>query len=278
MQSKKEPDLYIDLDKNIRESNSNFLKKLPQFAINLLKRIVKQRQFNELLTTLGDVKGNAFLNGTLREMNITVVIHGKENLPDNGRCIFAANHPFGVIDGLILTHTVSTKYGTLRAIANDAFKLIPQLSEFITDVNVYGATSKEKINALNAIYDSEYPITHFPAGEVSRYYYGKIQDAIWHKSFIKKAVESKRDIVPFYFHGANSKLFYFVFRLRKLLRIQLNIELMLLPREFFKKKNQTIELSIGKPISYTTFDKSKSHQEWANEVRKSLYQLAVKQK
>jgi putative hemolysin len=273
MQHKIEPDLYIDLDKNIRESNSAFLKKMPQFVINLLKRIVMQQEFNVLLTSLGDVKGNAFLNGTLQKLNITVKIHGIENLPENGRCIFAANHPFGVIDGLILTHTVSTKYGTLRAIANDAFNLIPQLNEFITDVNVYGTSSKEKISALNAIYDSAHAITHFPSGEVSRVYDGKVQDTIWQKSFIKKAVESKRDIVPFHFHGENSKLFYFLFKIRKSLGLKMNIELMLLPREFFNKKNQTIELTIGKPIAYTTFDKSKSHQEWANHVKESVYGL-----
>lgn len=267
--------LFIDLDKNIRESDSALLKRLPKFIVKTLKRIVCQDELNNVLTKYKDDVGLDFLNSMLDDFKLDLRVTGKENLPENGRCFFAANHPFGILDGMLLTHTVATKYGKLSAIANDAFMLIPHLKPFITEVNVYGKSSKERIAVLNDLYASDLPITHFPAGEVSRVYHGKIQDAPWQKSFIKKAIEHKRDIVPLHFEGENSRLFYRIFKIRRALGLKMNLELMLLPREFFKKRNETIRLHIGKPIPYTRFTKDRSHEEWAQILRSEVYALTV---
>ena len=268
------PPLYIDLDKNIQESNSALLKGMPKPLIRLLKNIILQDKLNATLHKYRNDVGLDFLNKMIEELNLKLEISGLENLPENGRCFFTANHPFGILDGLILTHTVASKYGNLTAIANDAFMLIPQLRPFITEVNVYGSSSKDRIRALNEMYGSELPITHFPAGEVSRVYNNDIQDAPWQKSFIKKAVQHKRDIVPIHFSGKNSKLFYRIFKLRRTMGIDMNIELMLLPREFFKMRNKTIHVHIGKPISYQRFSSEHSHEEWAQDVRAEVYELA----
>jgi putative hemolysin len=120
------------------------------------------------------------------------------------------------------------------------------------------------------------PITHFPAGEVSRRYNGKVQDSEWQKSFITKAVSTGRDIVPFHFYGRNSNLFHIINIVRKLFGIKLNIELMLLPREMFRMKNKTIRVVIGEPVKYQSFDKSLSHLEWAQKVRSGVYELGNK--
>jgi putative hemolysin len=265
---------YVDLEKSIRESDSKLLKKLPRFVINRLKKVIHQEELNVLLTKNNNVSGLAFLSAVIKDMNLTVEVYGKENLPENGRCFFAANHPFGILDGLLLTHTVASAYGQLTAIANDAFMLIPQLRPFITEVNVYGSSGKERIRVLNKMYASELPITHFPAGEVSRVYNHQIQDAPWQKSFIKKAIENQRNIVPIYFEGVNSKLFYTIFKMRRALGIDLNLELILLPREFFKKRNQTIKVHIGKPVAHTMFTPERTHEAWAQYVRATVYALA----
>ena len=100
----------------------------------------------------------------------------KENLPENGKCFFAANHPLGVIDGLVLTNMVAEKYGDLRAIANDAFMFAPHMRPLVAAVNVFGRSSREYLTALEDVYNSDIPITHFPAGLVSRRFNGKVQD------------------------------------------------------------------------------------------------------
>ena len=264
---------YIDIVKIIGESDSELLNKLPGFVVKWIAKIIKQDELNLILGRYADYIGVEFLIKIIEEFNLKLEIEGQENLPENGKCFFAANHPFGVIDGLVLTLTVSKKYGSLKAIANDAFMFVPQLHPLIAAVNVFERSSKEYVKALGDIYNSEIPITHFPAGEVSRRYKGKVQDSAWQKSFITKAISSKRDIVPFYFCGRNSRLFYLVYMVRQLFGIKINIELLLLPREMFRKRNKTIKVKIGKPIRYQMFDESLSHRDWAQKVRSHVYEL-----
>lgn len=264
---------YIDIVKIIGESDSELLNKLPGFVVKWIAKIVRQDELNLILGRYPDYIGVEFLIKIIEEFNLKLEIEGQENLPENGKCFFAANHPFGVIDGLVLTLTVSKKYGSLKAIANDAFMFVPQLHPLIAAVNVFERSSKEYVKALADIYNSEIPITHFPAGEVSRRYNGKVQDSAWQKSFITKAISSKRDIVPFYFCGRNSRLFYMVYMVRQLFGIKINIELLLLPREMFRKRNKTIKVKIGKPIRYQMFDESLSHRDWAQKVRSHVYKL-----
>lgn len=264
---------FIDLDKNFKESKSKILQNMPGFLVSLFKIIIKQKELNHILTKYEQDVGVPFLTSIIKEFNISLDVAGLENLPENGRCIFVSNHPFGLADGLALTKTVSDKYGAFKAIANDAFMLIPQMRPVTAVVNVYGQTSRAYVLALDEVYASDVPMTHFPAGEVSRYYHDKIEDAEWQKSMITKAIDHKRDIVPFFIGGSNSKLFHTIFRMRKFLRIKANIELALLPRELFNKQDKTINIWIGRPIPWQSFDKSKTHKEWAQAIRKFVYGL-----
>ncbi|MDD2289489.1 MAG: 1-acyl-sn-glycerol-3-phosphate acyltransferase [Bacteroidales bacterium] len=264
---------YIDIEKTIRESNSELLARIPPYAIKWIQSIVKQDEINHILNKYSGYSGKEFLDKIIKEFNVTIEVEGKENLPENGKCFFVANHPYGILDGLILTYIVSGKYGRLKAIANDAFMLIPQLHPFIAAVNVYDRSSKAYIKALDDTIAMDIPITHFPAGEVSRVYDKKIQDTAWHKSFIKKAISSDRAIIPIYICGRNSVLFYTVFLFRRLFHIEVNLELMLLPREIFKKRNKTVKVIIGEPIPHQMFVKTTSHRDWAQEVRSRVYNL-----
>jgi putative hemolysin len=264
---------YINIEKQIKESNSLFLKRLPHFVIRLLAIIIKQDEINRILTKYSDFEGPDFLPKLIGELNIHIEIEGAENLPDNGKCFFVANHPFGFIDGLVLTNTVAEKYGEFKGIGNEMFMMVPHLRPVIAAVNVFGTNPREYLVELEKVFRSDIPITHFPAGVVSRIINGKIVDSEWQKSFISKAVSCKRDVVPFYFSGRNSFFFYFVFMFRKIFRIRTNLELALLPHEIFTKKNKTIKVKIGKPISYETFDKSLTHIEWAQYVKDQVYYL-----
>ena len=264
---------YIDIEKIITDSNSKFLKKIPRFLIKLITRIIQQDELNRILNKYSDYEGIDFLPKMIEEFNLELQIEGKENLPENGKCFFVANHPFGIIDGLIITRIVSEKYGPLKAIGNDAFAFIPQLRPLIATVNVFRQSSKEYVKALDETFKSDIPITHFPAGEVSRRYKWKVEDTVWQKSFISKSIANQRDIVPIFFYGKNSPLFYFIHRIRRIFGIKLFIELILLPREMFKKRNKKIKVRIGKPISYKMFDHSLTHNNWAKKVRSLVYEL-----
>ena len=264
---------HIDLARTIEEGNSKFLKSLPHFVVDRLIKIIRQNEINHIINKYEAYPAAEFLPRIIEEFNLKLEIEGKENLPENGKCFFVANHPFGLLDGLVLTYIVSQKYGSLKAIANDSFMFIPQLRPYVAAVNVFGKSSRDYLNAINETYNSSEPITHFPAGIVSRLVRGKVRDLPWKKSFISKAVSSERDVVPIYFSGRNSRLFYAIFLFRKIFGIKMVIELMLLPGEIFRKKNSTVKVIIGKAISYKVFDNSKSSMDWAQLVRSYVYSL-----
>jgi putative hemolysin len=255
----------------IKTSDSKFLKSLPGFAIRIIAKIIKQTELNQIIDTYSAYEGVDLLPKLIEEFNIKIELEGKENLPDNGRCVFVANHPFGLLDGLILTNIVGEKYGNLKAIGNEAFMFIPILRPIIANVNVFAKNRRKHLIELEKVYASDIPITHFPYGFVSRIDKFKIQDKYWNKSFVTKAISNQRDVVPIRFYGRNSNLFYAIYIFRQIFRIKTNLELMLLPRELFRKRGKTIKVKIIRPIHYQEFNNSLSHWEWAQNVRSSVY-------
>ncbi|MEA5006793.1 hypothetical protein SDC9_90823 [bioreactor metagenome] len=264
---------YIDIRKILAASGSKMLGSLPDFITRIIARIICEEEMNRIMNKYSDKIGNEFLPEVIKELEIKVEITGIENLPENGRCFFVANHPFGILDGLILTRIITRKYGSVKAIANEAFLYVPQLRPFIAAVNVFNGSSRDYLQALEEVYRQDVPISHFPSGEVSRRYHRKFQDCDWQKSFITKSISSQRDVVPIRFEGRNSNLFFFIYIFRNLFGIKANIELILLPGELFRKKGQTIRVTIGKPIPWQTFDRTHSHFEWAQIVKTIVYSM-----
>ena len=187
---------YINIQKLIKESDSKKLKRMPLFMVWLIEVIIRQNEINRILNKYAGYEGVDFLPKIIEELNIKLEIEGKENLPENGKCFFVANHPFGFVDGLILTNAVAQKYGNFRAIGNEVFTLVPHIKPIVAAVNVFGTNPRRYLLELESVFASDLPITHFPAGLVSRVRKGKIEDSHWEKSFITKAVEHKRDVVP----------------------------------------------------------------------------------
>ena len=68
-----------------------------------------------------------------------------------------------------------------------------------------------------------------------------------------------------------SDLFYNIASIRRLLHMKSNLEMFLLPHEMFNKTGSNIKVVFGSPIAFTTFDRNRTHLEWAQQVRKLVY-------
>ena len=112
-----------------------------------------------------------------------------------------------------------------------------------------------------------------PAGLCSRQQDdGQIRDIAWHKFFIKKSIQYKRDVVPVHFLGENSPRFYRVARFCKKWHLP-NLAKPLLPDEMYRSQGKTYAVRIGKPIPWQTFDKTRTPDEWAQWVKDQVYSL-----
>ena len=263
----------IDIEKAINTGNSRFLKSLPKFIVRMIIKIAEEEAFNRVIYNNREKTGVPFINGLLHDLNVKVEIIGLENIPASGRFIFVANHPVGGMDAMAIHNMIYRYFQSIVSPANELLKIIPNLRPLILGVNVFGKTNRETAKLLNELYESDTQIIMFAAGEVSRRTKGKISDITWQKSFISKAIQHKRDIIPCFISGKNSNLFYFVANLRKFLGIKLYVESMLLPREMMKQKNSTVTIYVGKLISYQTLTDELTHAEWAEKVKEIVYSI-----
>lgn len=265
----------IDIERILKDKTSRHYNKIPRFLINWLKRTLHQDDINGILDRNQGLEGVDFMHALVdKEFNITLKIKGEENIPAEGRFVFASNHPLGGLDGICLSSFLGEKYqGKIQYLVNDVLYYIDPLKPIFVPINKYGSQAKGSARAINEAYASDHQMITFPAGLCSRKQKGVIRDLAWLKNFIIKAVEYKRDIIPVHFAGRNSNFFYNISNLRKAFGIKFNIELIYLPDEMFKNSGHTFTITFGKPISWQMFDKSKTPAEWAQYVKEVVYSI-----
>lgn len=266
--------LQIDVDQVLATKAPALAKKLPRFVISFLKKLIHQEDINEFLRFAADKKGVDFATTLIQYLGVSITVEGLDQLPKDKAYIFASNHPLGGLDGVALTSFVGEQFDhSVRFVVNDILMAIENFEPIFVPINKHGSQSKGAIDTLNEVYNSDLQVLYFPAGLVSRFQKGRIEDLEWKKSFIAKAIKHERDIVPIYFGGKNSLFFYAFAYFRKLFGIKVNLEMLLLPRELFKQRGKSYTVRFGKPIPWQSFDKSKPLQEWADSVKKSAYAL-----
>jgi len=112
----------------------------------------------------------------------------------------------------------------------------------------------------------------FPAGAVatSMKFFGKVEEFPWRKFITTRIHETQCTVVPFYFHGANSRLFQFVSK------ISMNLRLGLLLHEIMNKRGRTVEVKIGDPIFYSEMAPYEDRQQLINFLREKTMALGQK--
>ncbi len=248
-----------------------------RLIIKTIEALTGKKKLEDLYKnySLNPQNPNTFWTDILDHMNIKLVnkSYRKLNIPKEGSLLIIANHPFGIIDGLILCSLVSKVRDDFKIMTHETLQFLPQLKRFILPVDFNGQTKQSKLlNIQTAKNAKEYLVNKgviiiFPSGGVSTASSLK-SDAIdddW-KLFPAKLIhQTKTDILPIYFDGKNGLLFHIFAS---------------------KMKNQTLKYSsyihetkkmIGKEIIFYSGDiiefKNISHIKDRSELTKYLKQL-----
>lgn len=266
----------IDIDKILREKAPKQSKYVPGFVVSYLKKIVHQDELNVFLRESKDQVGVDFLKSCLDFLDAKIVVKGEENLPKDSLCTFVSNHPLGGQDGLALGYVLGKYYnGKVKYMVNDLLMNLRGLAPLCIPINKTGRQAKDFPKMVEAGFASDNQLIMFPAGLCSRRQSGVIRDLEWKKTFITKSVENHRDVVPIHFDGRNSNFFYNLANVCKALGIKFNIAMLYLADEMLKNRHKTFTVTIGKPISWQAFDKSKTPLQWAQYVKDIVYKLKV---
>lgn len=266
-------DKFIDLEKIIGSKNPRLLQLMPRFMFNYLKRTIHQDDINTFIEKHGHLRNLEFVEAVLTEFGASVKVSGLEHVPASGGCIIAANHPLGGLDAIALMHAVGKRRPDLRFFVNDILLNLKNFGDIFVGVNKHGKNLKESLRQMDEVFASDNCILFFPAGLVSRRQNKVVQDLTWQKSFVAKATQYKKPIIPTFIGGQNSNFFYNLANWRKKLGVKANIEMLYLVDEMYRQNAKTLDVAFGEALPPSVFSKEKSQNEWAELLKSYVYEL-----
>ncbi|MCX7985607.1 MAG: lysophospholipid acyltransferase family protein [Bacteroidales bacterium] len=248
---------------------------LNKYTVKFWMNFFRYPEINSLYAKYKNTKGFDFIRKILEEVKIRYRIADSEinNIPTNGPFIIISNHPYGGVEGLILLDILSQRRPDVKIMANFLFQHLEPISDFFFPVNPFETVKDIKSisglkEALNHISEG-HPLIIFPAGEVSTWQGNPmtVTDRKWHKGAIKFIKKADVPVVPVHFSGSNSYLFHLLGLIHPMLRTAK------LPSELLNKKNKTISVRIGKPISTNEIKKFDEISRLGRYLRARTYAL-----
>ncbi|KAA9009004.1 lysophospholipid acyltransferase family protein [Histidinibacterium aquaticum] len=183
-------------------------------------------------------------------ITLEVVGGSLESIPAEGPLLVVANHPYGVLDGLVMGRILSERRGgDFRVLAHQVFRRSPDLERVILPISFEETKEAAKLNLETRAEALRYlgaggAIGIFPGGTVSTAPkpFGRAMDPSWRTFTAKMAARSDATVVPIFFDGANSRLFQIASHLHTTLRMGMLI------REFRRRAGTPVRVVIGDPI------------------------------
>jgi putative hemolysin len=201
------------------------------------------------------VPGESFWSAAMRNLELKIDYNrdALEKLPTSGPLVIVANHPFGVLDGLIISYLTSLVRNDFLVLTNSVLYQADEIRDHLLPIDF--AETKE---ALDTNLKSRAAAkTHllrggvlvvFPAGGAStapKPWSKRAVDAEW-KNFAARLIASaKAPVVPVYFAGQNSRLFQIASHISMTLRLSLFF------KEVYDKIGSELRVRIGEILPYS---------------------------
>ena len=206
-------------------------------------------------------------------LSLDIVGGSLAHIPANGPLIVIANHPYGILDGLILGHILHRTRGDFRLLANSVFRKAEALNRVLLPISFDATREATALNLQTRATALDYlgqggAIGIFPGGTVSTAAtpFGPPMDPAWRNFTAKMIAKSNATIVPLFFDGQNSRLFQIASHLNY------NMRLGLLLKEFHARIDTPVRLVIGPPIQRETLAKDPTAM--MESLRRTTYALS----
>ena len=218
-----------------------------------------------------------FWEGSVKKLNLNVNFSEEalKQIPKEGPLVVVANHPFGVLDGLVICWLMSLVRDDFKVLTHSLLLRAPETKGYLLPVDFALTKEAVKTNLETRKLSREFlssggSIVIFPSGCVSTKMkmIEKIAfDCEW-KVFTSRLIkQTDATIVPIYFQGQNSELFHLASRFGLMLRSAL------LFREVRRRMGTEVPVTIGKPLKLKDFEENISNQDLVNSLRTLTYSL-----
>ena len=198
-----------------------------------------------------------FWHSIMEGYGVTIDIMQGElgDIPVDQPFIVVANHPYGILDGLVMGSVLAQSGANFKIIANDIFNKAREISDKILPIsfkNTREAISLNLRTRKNALSHLSHggAIGIFPGGTVSTSskLFSQPADPSWRSFTAKMIFKSNALVVPIFFDGNTSRIFQIASHLHP------NIRAGLLLREFKLRLDKPVRIVIGKPIPRCRMD------------------------
>jgi putative hemolysin len=225
---------------------------LSQPVLETLQRVTLTRTWQRMYSSARSRTDVPFCDAVLEELLVSTQVSPRdlERIPKTGPVVVVANHPFGMLEGVLLGSLLPRVRPDVRFIASSLLAAIPEIRDITLFVDPYGGPDAVKRNlaamktALEWLKDG-HMLVMFPAGEVATFDIkrGAIAEAAWNSGVARLLKRTSASVVPLYFKGGNSPLFHMAGLVHPRLRT------LLMPHEFLNKQRQSFEIRIGNAIA-----------------------------
>ncbi|EAQ97262.1 lysophospholipid acyltransferase family protein [Congregibacter litoralis] len=200
-----------------------------------------------------------FFSEALDAINVNVDMDMRRLLdaPKNGPLVILANHPFGIVDGLILCNIAAQLRSDFRIMLNAMLCQDSDLAPHFLPIDFQSNKAALQNNiqskklALSALKDN-IPLLIFPSGMVStadKFGFGQSHDGTWTTFAAKLIQQSEATVLPVYFHGQNSRKFHVASH------VALPLRMAMLMHEALKKCGDTVRVDLGDPLPWETLSR-----------------------
>jgi putative hemolysin len=253
--------------------------RMKRFIIRLIERMTGQPYLKSLYDDrfARRIPGESFWDLAIRLLDLHIAVNedALAKVPRTGPLVVVANHPFGVLDGVIICHLIARIRHDFRILTNAVLNRADEVKEFLLPVDF-----TETPQALETNLKSRAAAKHllmnggclivFPAGAVAttpKLWDRTAVDAEWKNLTARLISQGKAPVVPVFFAGQNSMLFQLASHLSMTLRLSL------LFREVRDSIGSEIVVRVGEVIPYETLAKIDDRQKMMNMLREATFAL-----
>jgi putative hemolysin len=235
--------------------------RLKRLLIRAVERMTGQPHLKQLYDRhrTSPLAGEDFWAAAIRSLELKIDCNEEAllTLPRTGPLVIVANHPFGVLDGLIISHLTSRIRQDFLVLTNSVLYRAEEIRGHLLPIDF--AETKEALDTnLKTRAQAKAHLTQggcvvvFPAGGAStapRPWSRRAVDSEWKNFTARLILAAKAPVAPVYFAGQNSRLFQIASH------ISLTFRLSLFFKEVYDKIGSTIRIRIGGLIPFAELER-----------------------
>lgn len=273
--------MVIDLSSRIQQPLTRNLYKL---AAPIVERGLAIRNFNDLYerTRRGYTdhrdypSARAWFETAARELGARydADLPAGFSLPEEGPLIIISNHPFGILDPVILGDFISQYRPQVRFMTNFMLGEMEEMRPWIIPVDPFNTENSAARNLAPMKEAFRFlrqggALAIFPSGEVAHYKPGRgVQESPWSSHVGALVRRTQATVLPVYFDGRNSAMFHAAGLVHPVLRTGL------LFRELFKRSRESVEMRVGQPIPFSRLKKFEDDESLTRYLRLHTFILS----